>query len=158
MPTRMKQPGARGIDPDIRETPDTPLPLLASTIFCDDLRLEASGKFCMIGCYPGNLIVANPLLPVTQRWVLTRLIWRDDFDASGLRMRVDLPAQGPSYMDVKPNPRVNEALARDATCVWQLRLQPLRIGDLLRVSMEKGSARLPCGELLVVQATPPTRH
>ena len=37
---------------------DPALPLLASSMFCDDVRLEATGKLSMIGCYPGNVILA----------------------------------------------------------------------------------------------------
>ncbi len=112
----------------------------------------------MIGCYPGNIILTDPGQQITQLWLFTRLRWNHDFDATGLRVRLDLPAQGIGYMNVKPNPPTSGALARDAVCVWQLRLLPLRVGDLLRVSIEQGSAILPCGELLAVEAAKPTRH
>ena len=95
---------------------------------------------------------------MTQLWVLARLTWQGDFDPGGLRLRLDLPAQKTGYIDVKPNPVVSEALARDAFCVWQLRLLPLRVGNVLRISVEKGSANLPCGELLVMEAAQATRH
>lgn len=33
--------------------------LVARTIFCDDIRTEASGKYILIGVYPGHLLMAS---------------------------------------------------------------------------------------------------
>ena len=158
MTARTKQSSVRIAEADLPEMADPALPLLAVSTFCDDVRLEATGKFSMIGCYPGNIIRTSPAQPVDRLWVFTRLMWGRDFDPAGLRMRVDLPAQEPGYMAVQLNPHPVDLLAPYAICVWQLRFHPLRIGDLLRISVEQGSARLPCGELLAVPTEQPTRH
>ena len=155
--TVANHPDRRTTDQPGRKTAQA-LPLLASSMFCDDVRLEATGKLSMIGCYPGNVILAAPEQPVSHLWVLTKLMWHNGFDPVGLRMRVDLPAQAPGYMAVRVDPSVNEALANSALCVWQLRFLPLRVGDILRISVEQGTARLHCGELLAIAPTQLTRH
>ena len=134
------------------------LPLLATSMFCDDVRLEATGKFSMIGCYPGNVILASPEQPVGQLWVFTKLRWHNGFDPAGLRMRIDLPAREPGYMAVQTSPDLEDTLSKGALCIWNLRFHPLRAGDLLRISVEQGAASLACGELLAIAPTQPTRH
>ncbi|MGI4796778.1 MAG: hypothetical protein ACRYG8_22540 [Janthinobacterium lividum] len=158
MTTRAKLSGITAAADQREKNTDLALPLLATSMFCDDVRLEATGKLSMIGCYPGNVILASPEQPVSHLWVLTKLLWHRGFDPAGLRVRVDLPAQAPGYMAVKVDPHVNDALANTALCVWQLRFHPLRIGDVLRISVEQGAAQLHCGELLAIAPTQPTRH
>ncbi len=158
MATRLRNLTIKREEADAPHVEKATLPLLASCTFCDDVRQEANGKLLMIGCYPGNVIVANPVHPITQLWLFTKLMWQNDFDATGLRVRVDLMAQGTAYMDVIANPGVNDALARTATCIWPLRLLPLRAGDLFRVSLEQGHVNLPCGELLAIEPATGTCH
>ena len=155
---RTKHSNIKMVSPEVSEVVEAALPLLASSTFCDDVRLEASGKFSMIGCYPGNIIAMNPAQPVSQLWVFTRLMWGNGFNADGFRLRVDLPAQDPGYFVPQGQSEANGLLVCNALYVWQLKFHPLRIGDVLRISVEQGPSRLACGELMAVAATQHTRH
>jgi hypothetical protein len=125
-------------------------PLMATSLFCDEIRMEASSKLLLIGCYPGNVIVLNPGQPIDRVSVLTKIVWSQGFDPGGLRLRVDLPAQDSHFMQVQPLATPNHKMLGSAVCIWALRLLPLRAGDLLRVGLEHGDVHLPCGELLVM--------
>jgi hypothetical protein len=163
MSTRTRQSTIRIIPAadDEHATAPEPLPILATSLFCDDVRMEATGKLMLIGCYPGNIIVVNPAQPLDRLWVFTKILWPRDFDPAGLRMRIDLPAQQPGYMPVQTMAPAHADMMPSATCVWQLRILPLRVGDVLRVGVELGGRVAHSGELLAVaQPSPPpaTRH
>jgi hypothetical protein len=133
--------------------------VVTTSLFCDDIRMEATGKLTLIGCYPGNVILANPAQPIDRLCIYTKVIWGKDFDASALRLRVDLPAQEPNFMDVQTSSPATDETPGLATCVMNLRFPPLRVGDRLRVGVTAGSRLFYSGELLVIQAAPPaTRH
>jgi len=138
------------------------LPIQATSMFCDDVRMETCGKIMLIGCYPGNILVLNPAQPIDRLWILTKIFWPRDFDVTGMRLRIDLPAQEPGFVNVQNAPPPTDAITPSATCVWQLRFLPLRPGDLIRVSVDLGGRMLQCGELLaILPATPQipiTRH
>ena len=139
-------------------SPPHALPLLATSVFCDDVRLEANGKVMLIGCYPGNVIISEAAQRVERLWVFTKLMWRTPFDPEGLRLRADFPAQAAVFMSVQVNPMQRDGMAGNAICIWHIRFHPLRPGDLVRVSVEQGRSTLTSGELLAVASTQPTRH
>ena len=160
MSTRIRKAGIHLIsDQPISDTrPSQVMPILATSVFCDDVRLEATGKVTLVGCYPGNVVVSEAAHPVDRLWVFTKLTWGNDFDPAGLRMRADFPAQETGLMNVQPNPVERDGMAGNAICVWQLRFYPLRPGDVLRVAVERGGSVLPCGEILAIPAAQVTRH
>jgi hypothetical protein len=165
MSSRTRAPSSRIVPADEADaTPAAqPLPILATSMFCDDVRIEANGKLILIGCYPGNMMVLNTAQPVDHIWVFTKIIWPREFDPTGMRLRIDMPAQEPGFVDVQQSPQASAEISPGSTCVWQLRFLPLRPGDVIRIGVELGGHILPCGELFaVVQAAPPqvpmTRH
>jgi hypothetical protein len=163
MSTRTRPPAIRIVpaeEPDPSAAAEV-LPILATSLFCDDVRVETTGKLILIGCYPGNMIVLNPAQPVDRLWVFTKITWPKDFDVTGMRLRIDMPAQEPGFVTVQNNPAPAPDMSPGATCVWQLRFLPLRPGDLIRVGVELGGRVVPSGELLTVAPAPPapiTRH
>ena len=160
MSTKIRKPGIRLISDQSLENlqPSPALPILATSLFCDDVRLEASGKLTLVGCYPGNVIVSEASHPVDRLWVVTRLTWGKDFDPAGLRLRVDFPAQDAGFMNVQANPVERDGMAGNAVCAWQIRFHPLRPGDVLRVSAERRGSLLSCGEILAIPAGQATKH
>jgi hypothetical protein len=138
-----------------------PLPLFATSLFCDDVRVEAGGKLMLIGCYPGNLIPLHPAQPVDRIAVVTKIIWAQDVDPSGMRLRFDMPAQEPNFMPVQIHPAAAHESAPAAVCVWHLRFLPLRPGDIVRVCLEYRGTVIQSGELRAIAApaaVAPTRH
>ncbi len=161
MSTRSRTPNIRMVSADLepQATADS-LPVLTVSVFCDDVRMEATGKLTLVGCYPGNVLIATPGNPIDRLCIYTKMTWGQDFDPAGMRLRVDLPAQEPNFMSVQTTSPATEHEPGVATCVMNLRFPPLRIGDRLRVSLDAGGRLINSGDLLVVQppAVPATRH
>ncbi len=137
------------------------LPIMATTHFCDDLRIEATGKLLLVGCYPGSLILLNSAAPIDRLWVVTKILWPRGFDVTDMRMRIDVPAQEPGFVPVAPVSSDTASAMLTATCAWQLRFPPLRPGDVIRVRVECGGGTVNCGELAAAAAPSPprsTRH
>jgi len=158
MSSRTRAPSIRIVAPDEPDASPAaqPLPILATSMFCDDVRVEATGKLILVGCYPGNIMVVNPTQPVDRIWIFTKILWPRDFDVTGMRLRIDMPAQEPAFVTVQNSPPPSPEVSPAATCVWQLRFLPLRAGDLIRIGVELAGRIVPCGELLaVLPATPP---
>jgi hypothetical protein len=147
--------------PDAQASPE-PVPVLSVSVFCDDIRMEATGKLTLVGCYPGSVIIATPGQPIDRLCIYTRMMWGNEFDPAGLRLRVDLPAQEPNFMQVQSTSPATQETPGLATCVMNLRFAPLRVGDRLRVSVDAGGRLITSGDLTVVPAPVPagasTRH
>jgi hypothetical protein len=139
-----------------------PLPLHAVSLFCDDVRAEATGKLMLIGCYPGNVINLHASQPIDRLAVVTKIIWARDIDPAGMRLRFDMPAQEPNFMPVQVNPAAaDHEMEPTAVCVWHLRFMPLRPGDIVRVGLDYRGRLIHAGELralAVAMATAATRH
>jgi hypothetical protein len=137
------------------------LPIMAVSQFCDDVRMETTGKLFLIGCYPANIIALNPAHSTDRLWVVTKILWPRDFDATGMRICIDVPAQQPGFVAVETDASTNSSTMLSATSAWQVRFPPLRPGDVIRVHVECGGGRVNCGELTAA-ALPPlsrsTRH
>ncbi len=163
MSTRSRTPSIRMVsaEPDAQAGTEA-VSVLSVSVFCDDIRMEATGKLTLIGCYPGNVIMAVPGQPIDRLCIYTRMTWGNDFDPAGLRLRVDLPAQEPNFMQVQSTAPATDESQGLATCVMNLRFPPLRIGDRLRVSVDAGGQLITSGDLVVVPAPAPagasTRH
>ncbi len=54
MPARPKAVNTQRVHPEAPIVATAALPVLASATFYDDVHLEANGKVCIIGCYPGT--------------------------------------------------------------------------------------------------------
>jgi hypothetical protein len=132
--------------------------LHSTSLFCDDIRLEATGKLNLVGCYPGNVIIASPHQPIDRLFIYTRLVWGHDFDPTGLRLRVDMPGQEPSFMEVQSITPATPESPGVAACVMNLRFPPLRVGDRLQVHIDAGAHTAITGELFVVPPPTTTRH
>jgi hypothetical protein len=155
-PTRIVPANAPGPSADAE-----PLPLHAVSLFCDDVRAEATGKLMLIGCYPGNVITLHASQPVDRLAVVTKIIWARDVDPAGMRLRFDMPAQEPNFMPVQINPAAAQETEPTAVCVWHLRFLPLRPGDIVRVGLDYRGRLLHAGELRALAAAiapAPTRH
>jgi hypothetical protein len=163
MSSRTRTPSIRIVpadEPEISAAAEA-LPLLATSMFCDDVRVESTGKLILVGCYPGNVIMLNQAQPVDRLWVFTKIIWPPDLDVTGMRLRIDMPAQEPGFITVQNAPAPSPDVSPGATCVWQLRFLPLRPGDVIRVGVEVGARIVHSGELIAMAppvAPPITRH
>lgn len=46
-----------------------------TALWCDDIRLEASGKFTIVGMYPDELVVPELPAPLGSLWVFASIWW-----------------------------------------------------------------------------------
>jgi hypothetical protein len=149
------------------ETPaDEPEPAAASvsrvhatSLFCDDIRLEAGGKVTIIGHYPGETCWLAPNAIVDRCAVYTSLIWNTREFPGRAHLRIDLPDREPSCFALQPSQTCERegVPAYLQQSILHLRFSALRPGDILRAFIRAGDLDIPAGRLLIRRWQPPSQ-
>lgn len=138
-----------------------------TTIFCDDLRMEASGKFMLIGCY-GDTIILNEGFPSTlpalhfhvnlfvprSEYVgdmKIEIYFPSDTDAPSLQM--ELP-RGPEPSAEQVNNRAEPGEELQYHLALNLTARPVLFSGegFIKVRAVVGGKRIRLGELRVAAA------
>lgn len=136
-------------------------PIIAFAQFFDDIRLEVTGKFILIGQYVGTMLIIPGTQLVDRLAVLLTVRWPRDHMPSSLGVNVDIPGQ-PPIVQALPTPSTPDfadkplsPFAGIATqAILQLRFPPLRSGDIIDVWFEADGHKFPAGRLYVSDKAP----
>jgi len=79
-----------------------PITPYGTTIFCDDIRLEASGKVTLVGVYIGDLIVLGTL-PTTLPKFAMRILYteRPQESTDPVELRIFFPGDDDATPSIK---------------------------------------------------------
>jgi hypothetical protein len=133
-------------------------------LFCDDIRLEASGKITLVGHYLSELCLLTPNATIDRCALYLHATWRWDQQPGRVVLRVELPGQESSLFPVQlaarpasPPRQPPEAFPEVfmVQSVLQLRFPPLRAGDTIRVFLRGDDGEQLAGRLLVRRAGTP---
>jgi hypothetical protein len=120
----------------------------AHVIVSDDLRVEISGKYVVVGMYTGNIaIMSNPHW--VNQLVVTFLISTPvDKPFASLKLEVTLPELPPATMDVALGPPENRPVAPTEARLWMHRIPMFLHNQLLRPGPSRARVIYEDGELL----------
>jgi hypothetical protein len=151
--------------------------VIASTIFCDDIRTENTGKQIYIGVYQSVLLVTAPFPIHLPLAMAVSLMQRNHIPNDNAFLRVFLPGDGDDKtsdectFSIKLDPRtpdtpeslaVEEALTKhapvDTSKTWKGGVIPMRLfleikePGSIKLRLDIDGKRYPAGRLLVERA------
>lgn len=119
------------------------------TIFCDDIRIENTGKHILIGVYGVDLLPS--FLPVN----VTLGAWVRFSGLEKGQKRYSLRLKGPSGSEVLSLDGETEILRSDDPTIFSLLPVPVNIDQTGSITLEFGFDGEPCVEIGRLRVSPP---
>ncbi len=148
-------------DPSLAGRLGQEAPFTAVVLFCDDVRLEATGKLTLVGHYVGESCHLPAHATMDRCAIYLHATWPWRIEPKAVSLRVDLPGREPTVHPVRIAARGERATTEappDAFLLQSylhLRFSPLQDGDTLRVFLRVDGSERPAGQLTVRRAAPP---
>jgi hypothetical protein len=143
-----------------RRTPD--VPFTAIVLFCDDVRLEATGKLTLVGHYVSQSCQLSARATLDRCAIYLHATWPWRIEPKEVALRVDVPRREPTVYPVRIAERAKRPPGEAPPEVFllqsylHLRFPPLEDGDSLRVFLRVDGTERPAGHITVRRSAAPT--
>lgn len=135
------------------------LSVQASVLFCDDIRVESTGKLFCVGVYTARLGLFENA-PVDRLGVLVSIRWPRDYRPDALAIKLLLPGMREgewqpldmpsSYPELPPGQLPSPFAGMVINAVINVRFPAARIGDVVDLWLRADGRELPVGRLDIV--------